>query len=410
MTVFLSCSPTVSKSIQLENKSSLNRADELVIFSRTELEKKVGALASEKYVLFHKENTPLLVQYDDVDGDGRWDEAALLLDFLPKEKLTIDLSVANAPATIKAVVRAHVRHKRKEENNLFGPDLVIDSIPAGQLPTDFSKQALPTFLAEGPSWENDKVGFRLYFDQRNGKDIWGKITARMVLDDVGKDTLTSYHHIADWGMDVLKVGKSLGAGALALQYTDALGKDTLVRLGGVNMGKVIYEKVADGPIRATFRMHYPEWKISASLPPVSLTEEISIWGGHYFYQSKVIINNAPATAKLVTGIVNLHDRPLAALDTLGQQVVYTYGIQSENKDKLGMALLFNQESNAVQGATVNANSDVLNTYTLSFPLRERPVVFRFAAGWEKSNGLFETEEGFHSYLIEQCLKTANPIQ
>ncbi len=38
-------------------------------------------------------------------------------------------------------------------------------------------------------------------------------------------------------MDVLKVGKSLGAGSLALLMKDAAGKDTLVRLGGKLYGK-----------------------------------------------------------------------------------------------------------------------------------------------------------------------------
>ncbi len=408
--VALSSCSNPSKFVQLKNRSLLKRTDELVVFTRAALEKKVGSLALGKFVLFQQAKTPLLAQYDDLDGDGRWDEAALLLDFLPGEKMILQLSVADAPATIKAIVKAHVRHKRKEKNNLFGANLSIDSIPAGQVPTDFSKQALPPFLTEGPSWENDKVGFRLYFDQRNGKDIWGKTTPAMVLDDVGKDTLTSYHHIAEWGMDVLKVGKSLGAGALALQYTDAAGKDTLVRLGGIDMGKVVYEKIADGPVRAIFRMQYPVWKMAASLPPLSLTEEVSIWGGQYFYESKVSVNNAPVNAKLVTGIVNLHDLSLAALDTIGQQVVYTYGVQSENKDKLGMAILFSKESHAKQGATVNVDSDVLHTYTVSFPLDKKPVVFRFVAAWEKSDALFTSEEGFRSYLAEQCIKWGQPLE
>jgi hypothetical protein len=38
----------------------------------------------------------------------------------------------------------------------------------------------------------------------------------MVLDEVGADTSKNYHQQADWGMDVLKVGASLGAGSLAL--------------------------------------------------------------------------------------------------------------------------------------------------------------------------------------------------
>ncbi len=64
----------------------------------------------------------------------------------------------------------------------------------------------------------------------------------MVLDEVGTDTAKNYHALADWGMDVLKVGKSLGAGAMGVLMRDAAGKDTLVRLGGLNMGSIFMSR------------------------------------------------------------------------------------------------------------------------------------------------------------------------
>ena len=32
------------------------------------------------------------------------------------------------------------------------------------------------YQTDGPSWENDKVGFRHYLDGRNSKDVFGKKT------------------------------------------------------------------------------------------------------------------------------------------------------------------------------------------------------------------------------------------
>src|SRR5690606_39104936 len=117
-------------------------------------------------------------------------------------------------------------------------------------------------------------------------------TSAMVLDYVGANPGNSYHKLSDWGMDILIVGKSLSAGGLAVNVP-LQGRDTLVRLGGANMGKIIYEKVADGPVRAIFRMHYPEWNILGDGKLASLTEEISIWGGQYFFESKVTLKGAP---------------------------------------------------------------------------------------------------------------------
>jgi len=41
------------------------------------------------------------------------------------------------------------------------------------------------FKYEGPGWESDKVGYRLYIDWRNRIDIFGKQTNDLVLSNVG---------------------------------------------------------------------------------------------------------------------------------------------------------------------------------------------------------------------------------
>jgi hypothetical protein len=265
-------------------------------------------------------------------------------------------------------------------------------------------------LTEGPTWENDKVGFRLYFDVRNGKDIWGKTTTRMVLDEVGFDTANNYHKQAEWGMDILKVGKSLGAGSLALSVPLNNGRDTLVRLGGMNMGKVNYEKIADGPVRAIFRLHYPEWKALDESRPVSLSEEISICGGQYFYESKVTVKDAPVNSELVTGIVNLHSKQSYQLDTADCKILYTYDTQTENNDKLGMGIIMKKEFFNAFGTTANEGTDIQNTYTIAATIhKDKPVTFRFYAGWEKSSDQFNSETAFREFLDKQAVFVKYPV-
>jgi hypothetical protein len=402
---------TVKKASQLviEN-AGIDKTDELIVVKRTELESKVDSLTAGKYVLLQDGGRPLVIQYDDLDGDGNWDEIAFLLSLKAGEKKALTFSVSDAPATIKAMVRAHVRHKRKNaDSNIFGDDLSTDSIPPGQPATDFSKDAYPPFLTEGPAWENDKVGFRIYFDVRNGKDIWGKTTPRMVLDEVGNDTANNYHAKADWGMDILKVGKSLGAGSLALSLKGADGKDTLVRLGNQNMGTVSYKKIADGPVRAVFRLQYPAWKVLDNAAPVALTEEISIWGGQYFYESKVTLTGAPAGAKLVTGIVNLHSHASKNIDTAGYKALYTYDAQSENNDNLGMALVVPAKDFNSFFTTPNENTDVQNTYGIAFNSSNQPVQFRFYAGWQPSDLQFADEAAFAQFLTKEIERSSKPV-
>lgn len=401
------CSEKKASQVVIEN-TDIERPAELVVLKRSELQTKVDSLTPGKYIILKNAGRPLVVQHDDRDGDGAWDEIAFLLPLQAGEQKVLDIEVADAPATIKAAVLAHVRHQRKLADNTFGNDLLSDTVPAGQPATDFSKQPLPPFLTEGPAWENDKVGFRLYFDVRNGKDIWGKTTARMVLDEVGKDTSKNYHAFSDWGMDILKVGKSLGAGSLALLMKDAGGKDTLVRLGGTNMGSIIYQKVADGPVRAIFRLQYPAWKPLDRTQVIAVAEEISIWGGQYFYESKVNLSGVPAGSKLVTGIVNLHSHESKNIDAAGYRVLYTFDAQSENKDNLGMALLVPSKAFGSFITTPNANTDIQNTYALALNTDNDPVTYRFYAGWQPSDPQFASEAAFRHFLTGE-IKRSIPV-
>ncbi|THU39679.1 DUF4861 domain-containing protein [Niastella caeni] len=378
-------------------------SEDLVVIKRADLEKRIGIIPSGKYVsLYDHKGVPMVVQFDDLDANGEWDEAVFLYSWKLNKMLGIQPVITDAPATVKAVVRAHVRHMKKNADNSFGPALDKDTMPVNALPTDFSKQVLPPYLTEGPAWENDKVGFRLYYDVRNGKDIWGKTTNRMVLDEVGTDTSKNYHQQADWGMDVLKVGASLGAGSLALLVPLPNGKDTLVRLGGKNIERVTYEKVADGPVRAICRLHYLNWKIVEGLPPVSITEEIHIWGGQYFYESHLTITGAPAGAQLVTGIVNLKSKNVHEINLNCWRAIYTYDEQSENKDKLGLAVVMRTAHVAGTSTTPNANTDIQNTYIMKANIKDNdPLYFRFYAGWEKSDQMFSTEQLFHAFLAHE---------
>jgi hypothetical protein len=402
--ILAGCQSTKSiKPFEFENSSKEALADQLIVLKRAAIEEQTGPVATGKYVTIKKSTgVPVVIQFDDLNGDGQWDEAAFLYTFAPNEKAIFKPEIADAPATVKAMVRAHVRQIKKNADNTFGPvALDKDTMPVNALPTDFSKVALPPYLTEGPAWENDKVGFRLYFDVRNGKDIWGKTTGRMVLDEVGRDTAKNYHELADWGMDVLKVGASLGAGSLALHVPLSNGKDTLVRLGGKNIEQVTYEKVADGPVRAIARLKYTNWKIADSLEPVTVTEEIHIWGGQYFYESHVTISGAPKGAQLVTGIVNLHSKEVHEVASVGFKGIYTYDLQSENKDKLGMAILMPAAQVAGTATTPNANTDIQNTYIIKANIKNNePVIYRFYAGWERSDNRFTTPEGFVQFLIK----------
>lgn len=302
--------------------------------------------------------------------------------------------------------KVHVRLRIKQGNGIYGQLLQKETMPMHHPANDFTKVAVPYYQTEGPTWENNKVGFRLYLDVRNGKDIFGKTTAAMVMDTVGNKGDVGYHHLDQkWGMDILKVGKSLGAGALALQIKNAQ-LDTLVRLGGTSVQQTRFELIKDGPEEAVIRLYYDNWKVLDRT--YNLVEEISIQPNTYYYQSKVTLNGLKGDEKLVTGIVNLNSKTSYKMAQSGKTILYTHDKQSENKDFLGMAIMVENKHQPQTGKTPNAASDILNTYTVAmYVSNNQPVVFRFYAVWEKTDLRFKEQKHFKTLLQTDAAKGNN---
>ncbi|HVK97588.1 MAG TPA: pectinesterase family protein [Flavisolibacter sp.] len=302
---------------------------------------------------------------------------------------------------------AHVRLRKRSNDGSYGEILHKEVMPVHHPANDFTKQAIPYYQTEGPAWENDKVGFRIYLDVRNAKDIFGKTTSVMVMDTVGTFGDKYYHNFDPrWGMDILKVGTSLGAGGLAIQLKSPTGTDTLIRLGGTAVQQTSYEVLKDGPDEAVFRLHYKNWKVFDRT--YNLTEEISIKPGDYFYESRVTMNGLQGDEKLVTGIVNLKTSRVYNLEQGNASVIYTHDVQSENNDVLGMAVMVDKKFNPVFGEQPREGSGITNTYTAAMKIRNnQPVVFRFYAGWEQTNKSFRDKEYFKNFLVKEANKPAS---
>lgn len=399
--------------IKLRNPLDMRRDSELIVLSRKTIESKIGNLQPEEYVKIYKnDGSPLLVQFDDLDQDGLWDEAVFLYSFKAVEtvKLNIEKSGKTKYSDIQPL--AHVRMKLKDDNDRFGESVKHADMPYQNAPTDFSKHALPPYLTEGPGWENDKVAFRLYFDTRNGKDIYGKRVPGMVMDTVGANPRNSYHKLSGWGMDILPVYKSLGAGGLAFSYKLENGKDTLVRLGGLNIKSESYDEIEDGPVRAVFKMDY-HWVLNNH--PIEVLEFISIWGGQYYYQSSIFVKgkNLPKDLKIDMGIPDFYENESGNFSSGTTKALYSFGKQSENKDNLGMAIFSYARSFSrfwSIGKDITPVSDITQTYLSEQNLNSlKSAIYRYYACWSKTNTLFDDENNFIRFLHTEAKKFSAPV-
>ncbi|MCF8362287.1 MAG: DUF4861 domain-containing protein [Prolixibacteraceae bacterium] len=384
--LFSSCGEEQAQ-ITVSNQSDNNFSDKGVIIERPDIEIKYGAMPEGAMAWLEDENGErTLAQLDDLDGDMAWDELYAQIDLKAGESKSFYLIFDDHSAFTDVEYRTNIRFADIS-------DASKEYAEAERLESTDTKSSQKYFQFEGPGWENDIVGFRNYFDARNGIDIFGKRTSEMVLDQCGLADGPTYHELQPWGMDILKVGSSLGAGAIAIQTESGLH-----RVGPKSKGT--FTLVKEGPLRSIIDLDFEGMMIDNN--KVDIKHRISIAAGDPFYQSEVYIEGVP-NAHLVTGIVNLDSDEYFTMSVNGMSAFYTHDNQAYEGEKLGLAVIAPQDNVEVVMAPEEGEG-ITQTFYTAFELDEQPVKYYFMASWEKQNKVYATQEGFEQRLSTEMEK------
>ncbi|HBL77695.1 MAG: hypothetical protein A2W90_02700 [Bacteroidetes bacterium GWF2_42_66] len=395
----------------LGNPLAAERIDETLIFSRADVEKITGPISENMAPVVKKTDILVSSQVDDMNGDGKWDELVFTLDFQASEKITLNIELVPVSEYPEFEKRTNVRLGLKKDGDTWTEvDQAIAPVGLAGFPT--SSQG------EGVNWENDKFGFRVYFDCRNAKDLFGKLQPVLIADKVHTPEMGSYHELADWGMDVLHCGSSLGAGGLAM-----LENDSLYRLGSTEVYE--YQKIVEGPVRSVFELKYKGWDVAGQ--KLAAVEHISIFPGKYWFQSDVTASGFEGEKQLVTGIVTsrLKNEPYQFDANANYQAIATLDSQSLNNDELGMAVLLKKDEVTKIARTSNINfyklgyqtvpeksfSHVISeTYYVAQKIKnDVPARHYFYAVWGLENQKWKDIESLKKYMGEEADKLSNPI-
>lgn len=394
--IFIGCTTQSSKKIVITNSSDFDRQDEPVLIKKQKLAELLGEIPEGKIpVLTDAEGNNIASQADDIDGDGSWDELFMLVDLSANEKKELNVLFVAPEEVPEYTVRTNIRF-----GDIKPPHKELDA--AVRLKSNVTEESQKYFQMEGPTWENDVVGFRNYYDARNGIDIYGKRVKEMSLDSVGLGK-HSYHELSDWGMDILKVGNSLGAGAIAMQKGDSI-----YRLGLTKKGT--YKKVVEGPVRSVIQLNFEGWEVAGK--EYDVTHEISIWGGAHFYKSSVLVSGLAGDEKLVTGIVNMQSDTFYTYDFNEDYIsMVTHANQAYDGEILGMGLLFNK-ADFVESITMpDEGEGITQTYAASLNISEtQPTEFYFYVGWELQDAKFKQLDDFVEVLQADAEKMSVPVE
>ena len=239
-------------------------------------------------------------QLDDLDNDGRYE----CLSFIVAEiggKKTLDYSVTlsneGRPRAYTPQVYAEMMLTNKKIKSSNKQDLYISS-----LTVDNGTNPYWMLHHHGPAFENDMVAYRIYFDERQTVDIYGKYRRALELRDT-QFYPDSEQKAAGYGDDVLWVGKTFGVGAMR-----GWNKGAMQMLQDVESRAL--SVVSRGPLRTVVKVVDKGWnpRYPDTCTPderIDMTTYYTLYAGRRDCQVDIIFSRDASRLQLSTGLVNV---------------------------------------------------------------------------------------------------------
>jgi|GEM_PF-2588086 len=262
----------------------------------------------------------LLSQADDLDGDGMLDEVVFFAAFEAQQSKLYRLRTnpGGAPKTTENIQTTDAKNW-KRVNGVYAS---IDD------DTYHPERGRYGYRYDGVGWESEIIGYRLYLDERNAFDIFGKKYPLLILDRLGKST-EDYQADLEWGMDILHVGSSFGFGGFGIWDNGVVYRPDKRVDGRCRV-------IARGPVRSVVRVDYEGWYVGDT--SVNITSIISIYAGERWSEIRLLLRGGADTLTIATGIVKNDSARSEWNENEGW--LLTEGRQSRRNDGLTMILHF----------------------------------------------------------------------
>jgi hypothetical protein len=393
--ILLFADNTKSFSIHLENTTELFREAEVVKIELTSLiETYPDFDFNSFYIKENEKDLEFEITHDVING-GKI--LFILLRFEPYEvkKLKFINSSENKTGTsdrTNAYLGEKINYEFKDSIYFGGEFIEVKSakIPLNHFPHD----ALYQF--EGPGWESEKVGYRLYLDERNRTDIFGKKTNGLFLDITGKidlisDGNESYQTMQDWGRDIFKVGNSLGIGSVATYYNNEVVT--------VSETDSIYCETFNNKLASSVKTIHYGWELSNNL---DITTTYTILANSRLTEVDVSLNND--IENLCTGLAKHDNTEFFVSDQKNNwNYIALWGKQTLENDSLGIVVFYNKTN------LIKISEDELSQFIILKP-DNKSLTYYFAATWEQEPTGIKSKNEFINYLNNELIRLNNPIK
>lgn len=384
-----------SFTVKVKNPNSNERIDAVVSIPSKEIIAAHQNFKLDEFCVFDSDSeVPFQIEKHKTNGD----QILVVLNLKPNEMKELKFVIGQKPAKefiartyAEIAMKKNLKHDGKKFRGTKFTNVNKVKVPA--IHTDHDA----LFKYEGPGWESDKVGYRFYLDWRNATDIFGKKVNELVLNKVGvTDTLgnndDSYHTMQTWGMDIFKVGTSLGIGALGM-FAD----------GKVNMisktDSIISRVSKNGCIKSEIATNYFGWVVGDK--KYNVESRFSITAGSRLTRHMITIDGEPEN--LVTGLAKYAGTNLIKLEPKkGWGYLALYGKQSLSGDNLGIAILFKKKD------LIELTQDSVSEIVKLKPNKGK-LEYYFCAAWEHEPDGIKSQSEFEKYLQDVVDELNNPV-
>lgn len=275
--------------VQVTNPSKVERNDEPVVLDLS----KYGEVSKAVVTVDGKE---IPSQLDDLNRDCVNDELCFLADLGKRESKTYQIllfsegeqSVYPARTFAELVVPSKNKKLAKNKQDIYLRSIAFDKK---------TKDVYHFVHSHGVCFESDLVAMRVYFDNRQTIDLYGKINKGLVVEDT-QFYPSEEQLAAGSGDDCLWVGNTYGLGALrgwdgtkSLLLTDVKYQEQRV--------------ISEGPLRAVVEVVDNGWVPAPGLKPVNATIRYTIYAGHRDFDVEVFFNKNADDYVFSTGLINV---------------------------------------------------------------------------------------------------------
>lgn len=281
---------TKTVTVKLSNPLGVDRTDVPVVVSLKDIPFNVV----DAVVMCDGKEVPS--QIDDLDRNLRNDELAFVTDVKAKGKKTLTIELYSEKQAERNYPRRTygdliMRDNKAKVKNGFRSYIHSLSAPEGV-------DVFHLVHHHGADFESELTAFRVYFDERQTFDLYGKRKKQLELEK--SQFYPDDKQLADgYGDDVLWAGQTVGLGALRGWNGEKPTMVTPVKSRGQRI-------VASGPVRTIVELTDEGWQLNGET--FNMRQNVIIYAGHRDAEVHAWLDTPAQNAKFCTGVINLNDK------------------------------------------------------------------------------------------------------